>query len=45
MNTVLNMFGNASAVQGLRDSGYGEADFDIAVTPLTYRWTYRTNKN
>ena len=36
MNTVLNMFGNASAVQGLRDSGYGEADFDIAVTPLTY---------
>ena len=36
MNTVLNMFGNASAVQGLRDSGYGAADFDIAVTPLTY---------
>ena len=36
MNTVLNMFGNASAVQGLRDSGYGAADFDIAVAPLTY---------
>ena len=36
MNTVLNMFGHASAVQGLRDSGYGAADFDIAVTPLQY---------
>lgn len=36
MNTVHNMFSNASAVQGLRDGGYGAADFDIEVAPLTY---------
>ena len=36
MNTVYNMFSNASAVQGLRDGGYGDADFDIAVAPLDY---------
>ena len=36
MNTVHNMFSNASAVQGLRDGGYGDADFDIEVAPLTY---------
>jgi hypothetical protein len=30
------MFSNANAVQGLRDGGYGDADFDVAVTPLTY---------
>ena len=36
MNTVHNMFSNASAVQGLRDGGYGAADFDIEVAPLQY---------
>ena len=36
MNTVHNMFSNASAVQGLRDGGYGDADFDIEVAPLQY---------
>ena len=36
MNTIYNMFGNANAVQGLRDGGYGDADFDIEVAPLQY---------
>ena len=36
MSTIFNMFANGNAVQSLRDGGYGAADFDIAVTPLTY---------
>ena len=30
------MFSNANAIQGLRDGGYGGADFDIEVAPLQY---------
>lgn len=45
MNTVHNMFSNASAVQGLRDGGYGDADFDIAVAPLIYLDAYESSKN
>jgi len=36
MNTIHNMFSNANAIQGLRDGGYGGADFDIGVAPLDY---------
>jgi len=45
MNTVHNMFSNASAVQGLRDGGYGAADFDIEVAPLIYLDAYESSKN
>ena len=45
MNTVHNMFSNASAVQGLRNGGYGDADFDIAVAPLIYLDAYESSKN
>jgi len=45
MNTVHNMFSNASAVQGLRDGGYGDADFDIEVAPLIYLDAYESSKN
>ena len=34
--TVLKMFSNNSAVQAIREGGYGSADFDIAVAPLQY---------
>jgi len=45
MNTVHNMFSNASAVQGLRNGGYGDADFDIAVAPLIYLDAYESSKS
>jgi len=45
MNTVHNMFSNASAVQGLRNGGYGDADFDIEVAPLIYLDAYESSKN
>ena len=34
--TIMQMFPNNSAVQAIREGGYGSADFDIATTPLTY---------
>ena len=45
MNTVHNMFSNASAVQGLRNGGYGDADFDIGVAPLIYLEAYESSKS
>jgi hypothetical protein len=37
MNTISFLFGNNSAVDNLRDSGYGEADFQVTATPVLYR--------
>tara|TARA_R110000822_G_scaffold2973_6_gene13588 strand:+ start:1109 stop:2059 length:951 start_codon:yes stop_codon:yes gene_type:complete len=34
--TIMQMFPNNSAVQAIREGGYGSADFDIAVAPLQY---------
>ena len=36
MSTVIPMFSNNSALQTIRDGGYGSADFDIDTAPLTY---------
>lgn len=49
MSNVSNMFSNASAVQSFRSGGYGAADFDIAVAPLTYasgdKWLIPSSKS
>ena len=37
MSTVTPMFSNNSALQTIRDGGYGSADFDIDVAPLMYQ--------
>lgn len=34
--TIMQMFPNNSALQSIRDGGYGSAGFDIATQPLTY---------
>lgn len=36
MNNVTTLFSNNTAVNGLRDKGYGSADFDIGVAPVLY---------
>lgn len=36
MNNITPMFANNTALTAIRDGGYGSADFDIGVTPLTY---------
>ena len=36
MSTVIPMFSNNSALQTIRDGGYGSADFDVETAPLTY---------
>jgi hypothetical protein len=36
MNNITPMFANNTALQAIRDGGYGSAGFDIATTPLTY---------
>ncbi len=45
MSTIFNMFANGSAVQSLRDGGYGAADFDIEIAPLIYLDAYESSKN
>jgi hypothetical protein len=37
MSTVIPMFSNNSALQTIRDGGYGSADFDIDAAPLMYQ--------
>ncbi len=39
MNNITPMFANNTALQAIKDRGYGSADFDIAVAPLTYTAT------
>ena len=39
MNNITPMFQNNTALQAIKDRGYGSADFDIAVAPLTYTAT------
>ena len=34
--TIMQMFPNNSAVQAIREGGYGSADFDIADAPLAH---------
>ena len=34
--TIMQMFPNNSALQAIREGGYGSADFDIATAPLVY---------
>ena len=36
MNNITPMFANNTALQAIRDGGYGSAGFDIAVAPLQY---------
>ena len=36
MNNITPMFANNTALQAIRDGGYGSAGFDIAVAPLKY---------
>ena len=36
MNNITPMFANNSALQAIRDGGYGSAGFDIGVAPLMY---------
>ena len=36
MNNITPMFANNTALQAIRDGGYGAADFDIGVVPLNY---------
>lgn len=40
MNNITPMFANNTALTTIRDGGYGSADFDIAVAPLTYNMPY-----
>ena len=40
MNNVTPMYANNTALTAIRDGGYGSADFDIAVAPLTYNMPY-----
>ena len=35
-NILTNLFGNKSEIEKLEQNGYGEANFDIATTPLFY---------
>ena len=37
MNTVVSMFGNRSALDTLRNDGYGGADFEVASSPVLYK--------
>ena len=37
MNTVTSLFGGRSAVDNLRNNGYGAADFQVTATPVLYR--------
>lgn len=37
MNTVTSLFSNRRLIDNLRDSGYGEADFQVTSTPVLYR--------
>ena len=39
MNNITPMFQNNTALQAIKDRGYGSADFDIGVAPLTYTAT------
>ncbi len=39
MNNITPMFQNNTALQAIKDRGYGSAGFDIAVAPLTYTAT------
>ena len=39
MNNITPMFQNNTALQAIKDRGYGSAEFDIAVAPLTYTAT------
>lgn len=34
--TVVSLFNNSSAINPLRESGYGDADFDILTSPVSY---------
>ena len=36
MNTVVSFFKNNSDIDSLRDSGYGDADFEVGKSPLYY---------
>ena len=36
MNTVVSLFKNNSEIDCLRDSGYGDADFEVGKSPLYY---------
>ena len=36
MNNITPMFTNNTALNSIRDGGYGQADFDIATAPLLY---------
>tara|TARA_R110002049_G_scaffold250787_1_gene425156 strand:- start:505 stop:1473 length:969 start_codon:yes stop_codon:yes gene_type:complete len=40
MNNITPMFANNSALQAIRDGGYGSAGFDIGVATLTYNMPY-----
>jgi hypothetical protein len=40
MNNITPMFANNTALTTIRNGGYGSADFDIAVAPLTYNMPY-----
>lgn len=40
MNNITPMFANNTALTTIRSGGYGSADFDIAVAPLTYNMPY-----
>ena len=35
MNNITPMFANNTALQAIRDGGYGTAGFDIGVAPLS----------
>jgi len=37
MNTITSLFRNNSAVDNLRDAGYGDADFEVVSTPVLYK--------
>lgn len=39
MSNVTSMYANNTALNSIRDRGYGQADFDIATAPLVYLLT------
>ena len=41
----MQMFPNNSALQAIREGGYGSADFDIATAPLIYLDAYESSKS
>jgi len=43
--TIMQMFPNNSALQAIREGGYGSADFDIATAPLIYLDAYESSKS